>query len=162
MYFLTKLVPSRLLYRAQAKHCELFCWTIVQKLSNLLFAYQKLFLLKADELNGDALSNSVAWFFSHSTSKTVPKMQKKIRQLCLTEHCGWINSALIWQKLKWQKIFICECEMFCHLIWKTILTFGYDKFNQNCFTDLKLIYKFVNCFQFYLSPQKWQNKFKQK
>ena len=32
--------------------------------------------LKGDDFNGDALSNAGGQFFSHSTSKTITKMQK--------------------------------------------------------------------------------------
>ena len=35
-------------------------------------------LLKGDEFNNEALSNAVADIFSHSTSQTITKMQKKL------------------------------------------------------------------------------------
>ena len=50
-------------------------------------------ILKGYEFNNNALSNSVANFFSHSTSKTITKIRKKIGQLGLRlERASLLNS----------------------------------------------------------------------
>ena len=63
----------------------------------------------------------------------------------------------VWQKSKWQKMSICKCENVLPFDLENFLTFGWGKFNRNCFMDWQVCKLHVcQLFLIEFALSKWQ------
>ena len=63
----------------------------------------------------------------------------------------------VWQKSKWQKMSLCKCENVLPFDLENFLTFGWGKFNRNCFMDWQVCQLHVcQLFLIEFALSKWQ------
>ena len=71
----------------------------------------------------------------------------------------WSHFFYLWEMLKWEKISICKCDIFWHLMWIVFLPFGWansiktDWWTCNLWSNQSVSYKSVNTFDWIYPTQ---------